>query len=46
MHENLKHTLIIHLAKKMKKDSHFQAMTANNDNRLSYQTKNFQIKLW
>ena len=30
MHENLKHTLKKHLAKKIKKYSHFQAITTNN----------------
>ena len=45
MHENLKHTLRIHLAKKIKKDSHLHAITTNNGNRLSYQTKKFQNKL-
>ena len=45
MHKNLKHTVIKHLAKKIKKDSHFQAITTNNDNHVSYQTIKFHIKL-
>ena len=35
MHENLKHTVIKHLAKKIKKYSHFQAITTNNSKHLS-----------
>ena len=35
MQENLKHTIIKHLAKKLKKYSHFQTITANNRKRVS-----------
>ena len=35
MHENLKHTVIKLLAKKIKKYSHFQTITTNNSNNVS-----------
>ena len=46
MHENLNYTVIKHLAKKIKKDSHFQAITTNNGNHVVYQRIKFHIKLW
>ena len=51
MYENLKHAVIKHLTKKFKKYSHFQTITTNNRNQISYQTiltfseSFFQIKL-
>ena len=35
MHENLKHTVIKHLAKKIKTYSHFQTITTNNSKHVS-----------
>ena len=35
MHENLKHTVIKHFAKKIKKYSHFQTITTNNSKHVS-----------
>ena len=35
MHENLKHTVIKQLIKKLKKYSHFQKITTNNRKRVS-----------
>ena len=35
MHENLKHTVLKHLAKKIKKYSPFQAVTTNNSKYVS-----------
>ena len=34
MHENLKHTVTKHLAKNLKKYSHFQTITTNNRKRV------------
>ena len=34
-HENLKHTVIKHLAKKLKKYSHFQTITTNHTKHVS-----------
>ena len=39
MHENLKHTVKKHLAKKIKKHSHFQTITTNNSKNFRFHIK-------
>ena len=46
MHENLKHTVKKHLAKKIKKYSHFQTITTNNSKHFRFHIKQYWYFHW